>query len=132
LDGVVSVRLATPFLLSLNPVIMSLFDTFSEGCLTDSANIIGEIAFTIGGINQEFAGVLNEYTAQRELDVGGLRGTYSATIVAKRREIAASVSGQLEKTLTGRKVIIEGRTFKISTVDHDSISVTLTLENEIK
>lgn len=100
--------------------------------MTDAFAIIGGIAFTISGIDGEFSGVLNEYTSQRELDIGGLIGTYTATLVAKRREIAAEVTGQIEKVLTGRKVTIEGRVFKIANVGHDSISVTLTLENEMK
>jgi hypothetical protein len=111
---------------------MSLLDTFTEGCADDAFNIIGTAGFTISGIDGEFAGVLNEFTSERELTMGGKVGTYTATLVISRREIAAEVDQPIERALTGRSVTCEGRVFKVASVEQDSVFVTLGLENETK
>jgi hypothetical protein len=111
---------------------MSLFDTFTESCGTEAFNVIGTAAFTISGIDGEFAGILNEFTSQKELSIGGILGTYTATLVVSRREIASEVTQPIERALTGRSVTCEGRTFKVASVDQDTVFITLGLENETK
>jgi hypothetical protein len=111
---------------------MSLFDTFTESCGTQAFNIIGTAGFTISGIDGEFAGILNEFTSERELTMGGKVGTYTATLVVSRREIASEVTQPIERALTGRSVTCEGRVFKVASVEQDTVFITLGLENETK
>ncbi|WP_395753326.1 hypothetical protein [Prosthecobacter sp.] len=108
---------------------MSDFDDFTSEALGDAGDIIGRESFTIRGLDgQTFEGILNEFTAVREIDLGGKVGTYTASLVCELEEFD-ELDGPLERSLEGKRLTIGGREYKIDRVSVDSSSATLGLAN---
>lgn len=95
--------------------------------LSDMLATTGGKDFTIAGTTYRKAGILNEFTSSRELEIGGFMGKYDATVLAKRSIFTEATDAQLERALDGEQLTIEGRVFRISRVAMDESSVTLGL-----
>ena len=102
------------------------FDEFTSQALADSGDIIGTESFTIAGLAGTFFGILNEFSAAREIDLGGKVGTYTATLVCTLEQFD-EVSGPLDRALEGKRCTIDSRAYKIDRVAVDSSSITLGL-----
>lgn len=108
---------------------MSGFDDFCEGCFADAAAIIGTASVTISGIpGRTIYGVLNEFASEKELDIGGIQGTYIATLVCELDQFD-DITGKLERRFDGMTATVDGRVFKINRTAIDEISLTLGLQH---
>lgn len=107
---------------------MTDFDEFTAEALTDSGDIIGRETFTIPGLTGEFHGILNEFTATRDIELAGAKGTYTATVVCELDEFD-DITGPLDRSIDGKRAVFDSRTFKIERVALDSSSITLGLAN---
>jgi len=107
---------------------MSAFDDFHRSAFADASDIIGIESFTIAGIALPFTGILNEFGAAREIDLGGKSGTYTATLTCDLDQFD-DLDGPLERTLDGKRVTLGGRTYKIDRAAIDSATATLGLAN---
>lgn len=107
---------------------MSAFDDFCGEGLGSSFDEIGRDAFSIAGIEGDFRGILNEFTAARDIDIGGKVGTYTATVLCELDQFE-DLAGPLERTLEGKRLTICGRAYKIDRVSLDNCSLTLGLAN---
>lgn len=112
----------------------SEFDDFNSLAFGDAADVMGREEFTIGGIDETFYGLLNEFTCERDLMIGGRSGTYTATILCALADFidVDGLEGPLERALEGKRVQINGRDFKIDRAAHDGSSLTLGLSNPSK
>jgi hypothetical protein len=107
---------------------VSDFDDFNEFSLVDAGDIIGREGFTIVNTPGDFAGILNEYGSVKSIEIGGIIGEYTATLVCELDQFD-ELDGPLERTLDGRTVIISGRKLKITRTFLDGSSLTLGLSN---
>ncbi len=109
----------------------SEFDDFNETGFREASGVFGSEPFTIGGVPGTYFGILNEFTCEKELDIGGKFGTYTATVICALDDFS-DLDGPLERTLDGKRVSIAGRDFKVSRVAHDGVTLTLGLTNPVK
>jgi hypothetical protein len=107
---------------------MSAFDDFTDESLSSSGDIIGRESFTITGLPGSYAGIVNEFTAAREIDLGGKVGTYTATVVCELDQFD-DLDGPLERTLEGKRITINGSSYKCDRAALDGSSLTLGLAN---
>lgn len=105
---------------------MSDFDDFAAEALADSGDIMGTEEFTIPSLTGSFFGILNEFSAARDIDIGGKVGTYTATLVCELDQFD-DLDGPLERTLEGKRCSIGSRSYKIDRAAVDSTSLTLGL-----
>lgn len=103
---------------------MSDLDDFMNEGLTISSEIMGETEFTIDG--RPLTGVLNEFEGEQEIELGGLLGTYNATLVCPRAQFRFFGS-PLTRTLKSKIVEIDGVKYSIKRIANDSVSVSLGL-----
>ena len=108
---------------------MSALSDFSQQSLAEAALIFGTSTTTING--EDYEGIFDQFSAERELELGGYVGTYDATVVLQLADLAA-LAAPLERTLEGKSLTVEGRTFRIDQVGVDSAGVTLGLSNPHK
>lgn len=108
---------------------ISEFEIFSQAGFTEAADIIGQVSCTIEG--KPVYGILNEFTAEQVLEIGGIAGTYTATLTGDKRELA-HITSPIERTLYGLVITLESRKFKITRCALDSVSFTLGLTNPTK
>lgn len=107
---------------------MSAFDDFNSTAFAETSDILGTEEFTIPGLTGTFTGILNEFTAERSIDLGGKQGLYSATLVCDLDQFD-DLDGPLERTLEGKRLTLSGRSYKIDRVAIDSLNATLGLAN---
>jgi len=107
---------------------MSDFDDFNDSSLADAGDIIGREAFTFVDGTEPFYGILNEYGSVKSIDIGGIVGEYTATLICELDQFE-DLEGPLERTLDGRKVTLNGRSFKVTRTFFDGSSITLGLTN---
>ncbi len=100
-----------------------LDDLMNEG-LTVSSEVMGAESFTIDG--RPLSGVLNEFEGEQEIELGGLLGTYNATLVCTRAQFRVFGS-PLTRTLKCKIVEIDGVKYSIKRIANDSVSVSLGL-----
>lgn len=105
---------------------MSLFTDHAAGCMAAASDIIGGEEFTVSGYTGTFQGILNEFASEKEIEIGGIIGTYSATLVCELEQFD-DCAGPLERRFDGRLVTVGGRTFKITRAALDDISLTFGL-----
>lgn len=105
---------------------MADFDDFTSEALADSGDIIGREEFTITGLTGTFEGILNEFTAARDIELGGKNGIYTATLICELDQFD-DVDGPLERTLEGKRAVCNSNTYKIDRVSVDCASITLGL-----
>lgn len=109
---------------------MSAFDEFNAAAFDDAVFTIGTSNFSVSNVSYT-GGVLNEYTASKQMEVGGLVGEYDATLMVRSTKFS-NIASPVERTLEGQVVVIEGRSFRIEQVISDSLTVTLLLANKNK
>lgn len=108
---------------------MSAFDEFNDGSMADAFDIIGTETFTLSGVaGRTFEGVLNEFASEKEIDLGGIAGIYTATIVCRIDQFD-DLTGKLERRFDGMEATIEGRKFRVGRTAIDEVSVTLGLQH---
>jgi len=108
---------------------MSAFDEFNDGSMADAFDIIGTERFTLSGVaGRTFEGVLNEFASEKEIDLGGITGVYTATIVCRIDQFD-DLTGKLERRFDGMEATIEGRKFRVGRTAIDEVSVTLGLQH---
>ena len=98
---------------------MSAFDEFSDGSIADAFDIFGTETFTLSGVTGSFCGVLNEFASEKEIDLGGITGTYTATLVCQLEQFD-DIDGKLERRFDGMTATVDG------------ISITLGLQHPNK
>jgi len=103
---------------------MSQFDTFNSAAFGAAAAIFGEVSFTLDSVT--YTGVLNEFTAERELEIGGFVGNFAATLVCSLAQFSA-ITAPVERTLEGHQLTLSGRTFRIQKAAADECTLTLGL-----
>jgi len=107
---------------------MSDFDDFNDSCMIEAGDIIGREGFAIVDLDGTFYGILNEYGSVKSIDIGGIIGEYTATLICELEQFE-DIEGPLERTLDGRKVTLNGRTYKVTRTFFDGSSITLGLTN---
>lgn len=107
------------------------FAAFNAQSFADSAAIYGVETFAITGLSPEFTGILNEFAAEKQIDLGGIVGTYTATLMCELDQFD-DIEGSLERALDGRTLTLAGRTYKISRCALDDTALTLGLTNPAK
>lgn len=95
--------------------------------LDDMLSTTGGKDFIIAGTTYKRAGILNEFTSTKELEIGGFMGKYDGTVMAKRSIFTEAANAKLERDLDGQQLTIQGRIFRIKAVSIDETSVTLGL-----
>lgn len=110
---------------------MSPFDAYNAQSFADAAAILGTESFTIAGLDEIYRGILNEFAAEKQIDLGGLLGTYTATLLCEPSQFD-DIEGRLERTLDGRLVTLSGRTYKITRCALDDTALTIGLTNPAK
>lgn len=103
---------------------MSAFDDMIAAGMESAEGLFGSTPFSLEGRNYE--GVLNEYAGEQEVEIGGILGSYSATLVCQKPQFRLHAK-PLQKTLNGALITIEGIGYRIERVAVDSASVTLGL-----
>jgi hypothetical protein len=103
------------------------FDAFMNAGIAEAVQVIGTKTFTIGGTTYRNAGILSQYTSARELELGGFAGVFDATLLCPRTKFTETNGVALERSLDGKLVVIDSRTFKIARTEMDESSVTLGL-----
>ena len=109
---------------------ISEFDSFMSAGLAEAAQVIGTVSFTVQGTSYRNAGILDQFTSSRELEIGGFSGNFDATILCLRSKFTETSGTPLERTLDGKTLVVDGRTFTISRVEMDETSVTFGLVNQ--
>lgn len=107
---------------------MSDFDDFNSAAFADAGDILGRESFTIANLTGTFEGVLNEFGSVKSLQIGGILGEYTATLVCDPAQFD-ELDGPLERSLDGRQLTLGGRAFKITRVFCDACAITLGLTN---
>lgn len=107
----------------------SEFDTFMSAALGEALPVFGPATFVIEDTTYANAGLLNEFDSARELEIGGFVGSFNATLVCQRSKFSETTGVPLERTLDGKLLVIDGRTFRITKANMDESSVTLGLVN---
>lgn len=107
----------------------SAFDDFIQSAFSEAAQVLGQVSFTLEG--KTVLAILNEFTAEQTLDLGGISGTYTATLTGDRRQLA-HITSPIERTLYGIVITIDGRKFKITRAALDGGTFTLGLTNPAK
>lgn len=97
--------------------------------MSEALDVFGRVSFTLNGTIYANAGMLNEFDSARELEIGGFVGSFSATLVCERSKFTETSGTALERSLDGKLVVIDGRTFKVAKASMDESSVTLGLVN---
>jgi hypothetical protein len=110
---------------------VSAFDDFNTQSMLNAAETIGEVAITITDVSGSPMAIVDQFSAERELDVGGFVGTYDARAVV-RLTFLSGVTAPIERTLEGETLTVDGRTFRIDVVELDTVSATLGLNNPKK
>ncbi len=108
---------------------MSLFDDTMSAGLDDAFVVFGPVTFAIDGTTYRDAGILNEFDSARELEIGGFVGSFNATLLCKRSKFTETTGTLLERTLDGKLLVIQGRTFRIAKASVDETGVLLGLVN---
>jgi len=108
---------------------MSAFDDFNDAAFAEASGLIGTEEFTIVGLAQTFTGILNSFGSAKVIDLGGIRGEHTATLECEPTQFEDAIEGSLERALDGRKLTIDGRSFKITRAYLDTCSLTLGLTN---
>ncbi len=106
---------------------ISEFDAFMSAGLTEAAQVIGTVSFTVQGTSYRNAGILDAFTSSRELEIGGFVGNFDATVLCLRKKFTETSGTPLERTLDGKLLVIDSRTFRIARVEMDESSVTFGL-----
>ena len=106
-------------------------ELMGEG-VEDAIDAGGGGEFTIGG--KKFRGDVNFFDGERELmgEGGGFVGTYSATIIAGLTQFRDKFPHPLERSLDGKRILVDRRELRIVKAIVDSASLTLHLENPSK
>lgn len=105
----------------------SEFDSFMAAGLDDMLDTTGGKDFIIAGTTYKKAGILNEFTSAKELEIAGFMGKYDGTVMAKRSIFTEATNAKLERNLDGEQLTMEGRVFRIKSVSIDETSVTMGL-----
>jgi len=106
---------------------ISEFDSFMSAGLVEASKVIGQVSFTVQGTTYRNAGILDQFTSSRELEIGGFSGNFDATILCLRSKFQETSGTPLERTLDGKLLVIDSRTFRIARVEMDESSVTFGL-----
>lgn len=96
--------------------------------MEQATDTIGEVAVTITGVSGSPLAIIDQFSAERELEMGGFVGTYDARAVV-RLTFLSGVTAPIERTLEGKTLTTDGRTFRIDTVELDTVTATLGLKN---
>jgi hypothetical protein len=115
---------------------VSAFDDFNTQSMGDAEEAIGGIAVTItlpsgSTVSGSPKAIVDQFTAERELEMGGYVGTYDARAMV-RLTYLSGVTAPIERTLEGGTLTVDGRTFRIDVVELDSVTATLGLNNPKK
>jgi uncharacterized protein len=110
---------------------VSAFNDFNTQSMGDAAETIGETSVTITGVSGSPKAIVDQFTAERELEMGGYVGTYDARAMV-RLTYLSGVTAPIERTLEGGTLTVDGRTFRIDVVELDSVTATLGLNNPKK
>lgn len=106
---------------------MSDFTDFLGDAWDRTTNVLGTSSCTVSG--HSYDGVVDQFTAVRHFDIGGVMGEYDGVAVLKLAEVAADAGATPEKYFEGKNLVVSGRTYKIERAAVDELTVTLGLVN---
>lgn len=110
---------------------MSAFTDTITADLAVAFQVFGSVSVSISGVAGTFAAVVDQFSAERELELGGFVGTYDAVAFIQAAD-AAGITAPIERTLEGRTLTVDGRTFRIDRAIQDDAGITLGLANPAK
>jgi hypothetical protein len=108
---------------------MSAFDIFNSSAIKQALPTFGQVSFTLE--SKTIYAVLNDYSAEVDLMIGGKVGTYLATLTGDRSQLG-HITGLIERVILGASITINSRAFKITACHLDEVSFTLGLSNPSK
>ncbi len=103
---------------------MSAFDDMIAASMDESESVFGTTSWTMDG--KGYAGTLNEYEGEQDVELDGILGSYNATLMCQKPQFKM-LAKPLQRTLNGKLVMIDGVQYKVARVAVDSASVTLGL-----
>ena len=109
---------------------MSAFDNFNNDCFFDSLGTFGESSFVLDG--KTYFGVHNAHDFSRDATNDGLGDIATSTMVCRIRQFGCGNIGELERSMYGKNITIQGRPYRVENASLDSISLTLYLSSQLK
>jgi hypothetical protein len=106
---------------------MSAFDDFNDSAFDEAAAVIGTDSFTISNVAYT-GGILDEFTASREVEIGGMMGSYDGTLMVKLTNVS-NITAPIERSVEGKVIVISGRSFRVEKAATDSLTLTMGLAN---
>lgn len=106
---------------------MSAFEDFNEHCFEEAGDIFGMVTITIEG--HTYPAILDQFSATKEQDIGGIVISCDALCMVKASLVAADFAAPLEVTLDKKRVTIGSRTFRIVSPVIDELTLNLALIN---
>lgn len=104
---------------------MSEFDDMIAEGLEVTEEISGSESFTLAG--KTYAGILNEFAGDENVEIGGATLLCAATLVCRRPQFSA-LPRPLHRSLQGKTVVVDSTSYRIIRAAVDSVSVTLVLD----
>lgn len=108
---------------------MSAFTDFLATSTSEASDVFGTVTVTITSVG--YAAIVDEFAAEREMEIGGFVGTYQATAFI-RLALVSGLTAPIERTLEGKTLTVDGRTYRIDRAALDDAGVTLGLNNPDK
>ncbi len=108
---------------------MSDFSDFCASGMSAAFTVVGTKSATI--LSVPYNAVIDQFSAARELEIGGFVGEYDATALIQAADMSA-VTAPIERTLEGQTLTVDSRTFRIDLVHIDEAGVLLGLSNPNK
>lgn len=98
--------------------------------LSSALSYLGTTPFTIEGVSGNFSGHLGGLQTSRGVSSRkpGISAEYDARMLVPVTQFA-NVQKPIDETLANKLLTAGGRTYRISLVEADPVSVTLTLKN---
>lgn len=103
---------------------MSDFHDMIEQGMEEAGDIFGTNTFVLNA--KPYQGILNEYVGEQEVEIGGILGSYNATLVCPKAQFRLLIK-PLQKSLNGALITMDAIGYRIERVHVDSASVTLGL-----
>lgn len=108
---------------------VSAFTDFVATSMDDSFDVFGPVTVTINAVTYD--AVVDEFAAEREMEIGGFVGTYQASALLKLADVSG-LTAPIERTLEGQTLTVGGRTYRIDRAALDEAGVMLGLNNPAK
>lgn len=108
---------------------MSFYDDSLQG-LRELATEVGDAATWTNSVKDQVAitGVFNQAALAKEFQDAGILSTYDAAFVCDRDQFEPDQDGNITLPAIGETLLIDGTTYRIESINKDSVSLDLRLK----